>query len=195
MGIQTAVHLADAEPVSWDGIDRRGSRSGERFPWEQGSPDEHGRGRIQALIGGVVLAGLVMIANAEPIAELASGARQLAGVVEVPPARAAESAIVPVRAAVAPAEAAIAPPERAPLPPRAQLGSYPSEARAREASTLFAQKHAAILEGRELHVSSATVGDAQVHRVAVHLASQTEARLLCEKIRKAHSDCFVMAGG
>lgn len=195
MGIQTAIHLADAEPVSWDGLERRGRRSDERFPWEQSSQRERLQGRIVASTAGLVLAALVVLANAGPINQLQSEARHLAGVFQTAPARAATPVAAPARRAPAPViTTATAGRVADPLPPRVQFGSYASEAAAVAGLAKIKGRYEDVITGRELHISDALVGEDRLYRVSVHLASEDEAEDLCATIKKNSGDCMVWPG-
>lgn len=203
MGIHSTITIPEAGGIVWDGAERRGRRSGERFPWEQASPGEVLRGRLLGLIAGVILTGLVGIANAEPISRLEGEVRQLAGLADGQRAEAAEPDEGRPRRTIAAAatpspdrsaRSALRMPAPAVSAPRVQLGSYLSMGAANRASAMIGESYRSLLGGRELHISQALVQEKRFYRVAVHMVTDAEAYALCDTIKSDRKDCFVWPG-
>ena len=74
---------------------------------------------------------------------------------------------------------------------RIQLGAFSSEQRARDAWDLFRKKHPEILGSRELILDSASVKGKSFYRVQAGPMSKSDARSVCERLKKAGQTCAV----
>lgn len=75
----------------------------------------------------------------------------------------------------------------------AQLASFGQEADARSAGRSLQQQHADVLKARPLLVVAAEIGDKTVHRLRTGpFREPAEAEAVCEQVRWAQGDCFVV---
>ncbi len=74
---------------------------------------------------------------------------------------------------------------------RVQLGSFSSEAEALAASEVMTQRYGASLKNRKPNVSEAVVNGTRFYRVVIDLQTDSEARNMCETMKKQNNDCLV----
>lgn len=185
MGMNLAVRARFSKAVEQP-RERRGSSTGEAFPWKGGSRAEQAFGRATAVLAGAFILPLVLVANAVPVSALLA-TREIMGL-ERPP--------IPAPAVRAPAGL----PARAtvvePVPPlrpqvRLQLGAYRTEAAARNAWATWVAEQPE-LRGSRLHLERAVVNSATVFRLQVGLPGMAQAKALRTDVCGEVSDCFLI---
>jgi hypothetical protein len=195
MGKYSAIEVP-YEDVNWEREERRGTLTGEVFPWEEGSAGERGRGRLSALLVGSLLIAVVSVTNAGPIAGLQSHAVSMASALrpgETGPVPVTPAAARPVKvAAAAPPPKPLLKPAEPALASRVQLGAYSSDSSARTAWNQLAKSHAALLKDAPLRIEQAEAAGATVFRVHITSASKSQAAAMCGKLGREGVDCLVV---
>jgi hypothetical protein len=195
MGRYSAIEVPHAD-VNLEREERRGTLTGEVFPWEEGSAAERGRGRLSALFIGSLLIAVVSVTNAGPIARLQSQAVSVASALqrrETGPALVTPAAAHPVIvAAAAPSPELLLKADRPALASRVQLGAYSSDSSARAAWNQLATSHAALLRDASLRVEKAEAAGTTVFRVHITSPSKSQAAAMCGKLGREGVDCFLV---